>query len=51
MVATAKYEIIEKYPDYLYMKNGKNKYEAWNDYLKDTINAPRESLSILRGQS
>lgn len=39
MMATAKYELIEKYPDYSYMKNGKNKYEAWNDYLKDTINA------------
>lgn len=39
MMGSAKYELIEKYPDYSYMKENKNKYEAWDDYLKDTINA------------
>ena len=39
IMATSKYELIEKYPDYSYMKNGKDKYEAWNDYIKETIKA------------
>ena len=39
MMGSAKYDLIEKYPDYSYMTNGKDKYKAWDDYLNDTINA------------
>jgi len=38
-MALEKYDMIEKNPDYSYMKNGKNMYEAWDDYIKDTISA------------
>ena len=38
-LTASKYKLIEKYPDYSYMKNGKDKYEAWNDYVKETIKA------------
>lgn len=36
-MAASKYKLIEKYPDYSYMKNGKDKYEALNNYIKETI--------------
>ena len=31
--------LIEKNPDYSYMRNGKNMYEAWDDYIRETISA------------
>lgn len=39
MMGSAKYDLIEKYPDYSYMINGENKYKAWDEYLEDTIHA------------
>lgn len=41
VMALEKYDMFEKYPDYSYMKNGKNMYEAWNDYINDTITATK----------
>ena len=38
IMAKEKYELYEKHPDYSYMKNGKDMYEAWDDYIKDTVN-------------
>ena len=37
IMAASKYKLIEKYPDYSYMKNGKDKYETLNNYIKETI--------------
>lgn len=39
IMATEKYDMFEKNPDYSYMINGKNQYEAWDDLIKDTISA------------
>lgn len=39
IMALEKYDMYKKNPDYSYMKNNKNMYEAWEDYLKDTISA------------
>lgn len=39
IMALEKYDMLFKYPDYSYMKNGKDMYEAWNDYLEETIKA------------
>ena len=41
VMALEKYDMFEKYPDYSYMKNGKNMYEAWDDYINDTITATK----------
>ncbi len=37
ILATEKYEMIEEHPDYSYMKDGVDMYEAWDMYLDDTI--------------
>lgn len=39
IMASEKYDMYEKNPDYSYMINGKNKYEAWDDCIEDTIKA------------
>lgn len=39
IMASEKYDLYEKHPDYSYMKDGKNMYEAWDDYIEDTIKA------------
>lgn len=39
IMALEKYDMIKTNPDYSYMKNGKNMYEAWDDYIKETISA------------
>lgn len=41
IMASEKYDMFEKNPDYTYMINGKNKYEAWDDFIKDTIAATK----------
>ena len=37
IMATEKYDLFEKHPDYSYMKDGKDMYDAWDDYIDDTI--------------
>lgn len=39
VMAFEKYDLYDKHPDYTYMTNGKNQYDAWEDYLNDTIKA------------
>lgn len=39
LMASEKYDMYEKHPDYSYMTNGKDTYKAWEDYLRDTISA------------
>lgn len=39
IMALEKYDMIEKNPDYSYMKKGKNIYDAWDDYIQETISA------------
>ena len=39
IMAFEKYDLYEKHPDYSYDVEGKNKYEAWDDYIDDTISA------------
>ena len=39
IMAIEKVDMYRKHPDYSYMNNGKDMYEAWDDYLKDTISA------------
>ena len=37
IMATEKYDLYEKHPDYSYMEDGKDMYEAWDDYIDDTV--------------
>ena len=39
IMALEKVDMYRQHPDYSYMKNGKNMYDAWNDYIDDTISA------------
>lgn len=39
IMALEKYDMILKNPDCSYMRDGKSVYEAWDDYIKDTISA------------
>lgn len=39
LMATEKYDMYEKHPDYSYMDEKTDKYAAWDLYLKDTIAA------------
>ena len=39
IMAIEKVDMYRQNPDYSYMIDGKNMYEAWEDYLKDTISA------------
>lgn len=39
IMATEKYNMYEKYPDYSYMKKGIDIYDAWDSYIKDTVTA------------
>ena len=36
-MALEKVDMYEKHPDYSYMKDGKNMYEAWDEYVCDTL--------------
>ena len=38
-MATEKFDMYAKHPDNSYEKKSKDKYEAWNKYLSDTIKA------------
>ncbi len=37
IMATEKYDLFEKHPDYSHMKDGKDIYSAWDDYIDETI--------------
>lgn len=39
IMATEKFDMYAKHPDNSYEKKSKDKYEAWNKYLSDTIKA------------
>lgn len=39
IMAFEKYDLCEKHPDYSYVVDGKNIYQAWDDYIDDTISA------------
>ena len=39
LMATEKYDMLEKHPDYSYMEKGDNMYKAWNSYIQETISA------------
>lgn len=38
IMAAEKYDLYEKHPDNSYMSDGKTMYEAWDDYIEDTVN-------------
>lgn len=37
IMATEKYDLYEKHPDNSYMVDNKDMYEAWEDYVNDTV--------------